>query len=432
VNLARIVAGILAAAATIFAVLWWRAPGTGSTGSEAAPATGRVDVVEQHAAAVDPTSTSTPMTSGDAAPASTAGAQAETIPLTSMVRSELAITFRGLNLPAGVAGALAAGRVDDALRLLEASTDGDAAVALARMQGFCTSTIGSSTLDEADLRRHPMADASTETAALLDRTLRQQREWGRRVVAGCEQAGLIRTAQPAAQARGAERNARVAERLRSCADAGNAECLAQLALRESGDPKRRLAMLQSAAVLGSVEAQAALLAQLEGTARPTPESRQAARYWREALAKNDPEYRAALLGCYEDDCDPRKLDRAAVRRELESAVRDGSLTALSHLMTSERAAAEQAAGERSAPDVTQLAPLNPSESDAYAWKSVAERLALEGCLGLWPTWVPLVGATRAAERELRPSQLDDARRLADERWQSYGRAFAAKRGCSLN
>jgi hypothetical protein len=426
-SVARVVAGILAAAALIFGLLWWRAPPGDPVAPD--PASGGSDRNAVANVASDRGPETTP-------PATTAGSSGDiAVPLASMVRSEVAAVFRGLRLPDGVAEALADGRIDAALQRLDGATDGDAAVALAKLSGFCAGAIGSAQLDAADLRRHGLGGAAPETAAMLERTLQQQRDWGRRVVQGCEQAGLLRNGPPDAQARAAERNARLADRLQRCADAGNAACLVQLARREGLPQQRRMVMLQSAAILGSVEAQELLLAALEfdraGRAA-RPEDRQAARYWRESLAKSDPEYRAALVGCYDEDCDPRRLDRAAVRAQLESAMRDGSLTALTSLMTSERDASAQAGADGRSVDVGQISVVNPSETDAYAWKSVGERLALGGCLGLWPTWAPFVGGTAAAERELRPSQLDEARRLAERHWQSYGRAFAAKRGCDAS
>jgi hypothetical protein len=423
VNATRVVTGILAAAALIFAFLWWRAPGDEATSPEGAGDSTRLDLPPNYGGAPSP------------ADASQATAPVTTpvgvVPVAAMVRAELAADFRGLRLPERVIAALVEGRLEDAVRQLEEATDGDATVALVKLPGFCAGTIGSSTLDPRDLRRYATGDVSPDAAAALERTVSQQRDWGLRVVQGCEQAGLLRSGPPAAQARAAERSVRIAARLQRCANDGHAGCLAQLATREGVDPKRRTTLLQSAAILGSAEAQALLLYDIERSPRAaTPEAREAARYWRESLARNDPEYRAVLLGCYDDGCDPRKLDRASVRAQLESAMRDGSVTALSHLMTSERTAAEHVASDGGAVDVAQLAVVNPSETDAYAWKSVAERLAWQGCLGLWPTWAPFVGAAAAAERALRPSQLDDARRLADAHWQANGRAFAARRGCA--
>jgi hypothetical protein len=420
VKLGPLLGGIVAAAALIFAVLWWRAshapaPDDGApTATTSATRDAAMPAAAARALASDPA----PATSGPAP-----------VPVEHMARAEIAVQFRGLKLPPAAVEALVAGRADEAVRALDTAGDPDALVALSKLPNLCGSSLGSSSLQPTDAREYTQGDPDTATIAALERTLVAQREWAKRFVQSCPAAGLTR--DPGGATRGADATLRLGERLRRCADAGNANCLARVADFDRSDPARRLSRLQAAALLGSTEAQEQLLTIIEsGPRADAPENVQAARVWREALAKANPEYRATFLGCYDKACDPMQLDRAQVRRELEIAAREGSLTALTRLAVTERAVADSVVREGVNIDASRVPLANQSEPDAYAWRAVTERLALQGCLGFWPTWASFVGGTAAASRELRPSQLDEAHRLADEYWQDYGRSIASKRGCT--
>jgi hypothetical protein len=418
VKLGPLLAGIVAVAALIFAALWWRATPEPAARDGAAP---------RGAARVDAAPVAAPV----GAPATSAPTTAPTpaIPVARMARSEIAGHFRGMKVPPAAMDALVAGRADEAARLLEASGEPDAIVALSKLPGLCAASLGSSTLQSGDVRTYTDGDPGPATVAALEGTIAAQRDWAKRFVQGCEAAGLTRDSN--GSMRDADLRGRIVDKLRRCADAGSGNCLTRLADLDRTEPAKRLSRLQAAALLGSTDAQEQLLAFLEqGPRADAPENQQAARFWREALAKSNPEYRASFLGCYDRNCDPQRLDRTQVRRELETAAREGSLTALIRLGVTERNVGDAMAREGVAVDTTRVPTANPSEPDAYAWRAVTERLAMQGCLGFWPTWASFVGSSAAAARELRPSQLDEARRLTDEYWQDVGRGIAAQRGCA--
>lgn len=419
-KLGPLLAGIVVAAVLIFALLWWRtAPEPATTPDAAAPSS----VPSAPVAASDPGAPPAPLAGGRADAASAA------VPVARMARSEIAGHFRGLKLPPAAMEALVAGRADEAARLLDASNEPDALVALSKLPGLCAASLGSSTLQAGDVRTYTDGDPGPATVAALEATIAAQRDWAKRFVQGCETAGLTR--ETGGITRDPELRGRLVDRLRRCADAGNANCLARVADLDRTEPAKRLSRLQAAALLGSTEAQEQLLSLLERSPRAdAPENLQAARAWREALARANPEYRATFLGCYDRACDPQQLDRTQVRRELETAAREGSLMALVRLGVTERNVGDAMAREGVAVDTSRVPTANPSEPDAYAWRAMTERLAMQGCLGFWPTWASFVGSSAAAARELRPSQLDDARRLTDQYWQEYGRGIAAQRGCA--
>jgi hypothetical protein len=414
VNLARLVAGIAAAAALIFGALWWSARPDGPVGDRGAA--GRPAA----APAPAPTAAAAGTTRADAAPTAAGGTE-PLVPVRASARAQLAIDFERLSLPSRMLDRLAEGEVAAVAAELRARDDDDATLALHALGDVCLARIGDTTLRAADGRQWMAAVPDPDTLARVDATIDAQLAWAAGFRSGCETAGLLRG--------GSLRN-EVESRIRQCSARGNPHCRAIAADGVTGPES--IAMLRGAAVLGSVDAQVRLLAHLEHAPAGTPEQQRAreqeARVWRESLAKADPGWRAAFLGCFERDCDPARIDPAVARRTLESAARDGSFGALLSLATSERAAIERAAvDDRGAPAV--VAYVNPSETDAYAWRSVSERLALQGCLGVWPNWAALVGATAAAERELRPSQLAEAQRLADAYWSQYGAPVAASRGC---
>jgi hypothetical protein len=415
VSVARLVAGIAVAAALIFAALWWYArpdaPVTpaGTPVAATAPAEMRPDATAGGAAA---------------APTASAGVRGAEplVPILASARAQLAIHFGRLRVPGSVLDRLAAGEVAGVAAELRGRGDDDATLALNALGDLCLARIGDTTLRAAEARQWMIAAPDPGTEARIDATVDAQLAWSARFRAGCEAAGLLR---------GGDLRTEVDARIVQCSARGNPGCRAIAA--ENAPAPERIAMLRGAAVLGSVEAQSSLLGWLEHDPSATPEQRRAreqeARVWREALAKADPDWRAAYLGCFERDCDPSRIDPAVARRALESAAREGSFGALLLLATSERVAIENAAiDERGTPNFA--AYVNPSETDAYAWRAVTERLAMQGCLGVWPNWASLVGATAAAERELRPSQLEDARRLAADYWSQYGAPVAGSRGCA--
>lgn len=419
-KLGPLLAGIVAVAALIFAVLWWRASPEPAAGADATPSSAAAARVDAAPAVAPPSAP---------AAASRTNAAAATVPVARMARSEIAGHFRGMKVPPAAMDALVAGRADEAARLLEASGEPDALVALSKLPGLCAASLGSSTLQSGDVRTYTDGDPGPATVAALESTIAAQRDWAKRFVQGCESAGLTRDANGGM--RDGELRGRLVDRLRRCADAGNGNCLARLADLDRTEPAKRVSRLQAAALLGSTDAQEQLLTLLEqGPRADAPENQQAARFWREALARSNPEYRATFLGCYDRTCDPQRLDRTQARRELETAAREGSLTALIRLGVTERNVGDAMAREGVAVDTSRVPTANPSEPDAYAWRAMTERLAMQGCLGFWPTWASFVGSSAAAARELRPSQLDEARRLTDEYWQDVGRGIAAQRGCA--
>jgi hypothetical protein len=412
VNLARLVAGIAAAAALILAALWWLA---------------RPEVPAPTAGTATPAATAArlpaePGRPGDdaATPPATAGIE-PLVPVQASARAQLALDFQRVRLPAGAVDRLAAGDVGSVAAELRARGDDDATLALHRLGKVCRARVGDTTLRAADAQHWMPAVPDAGTLARIDAAIDAQLAWAGRFRGACESAGLLRVG---------ELRGELDARLRQCAARGNPDCRTIAA--DDAPPGEGIPMLRGAAVLGSVEAQERLLGWLESDAAATPEQQRAreqeARVWRESLAKADPGWRAAYLGCFERDCDPARIDPAVARRALESAAREGDFGALLSLATAERSAIERAAiDDRGAPAV--VAYVNPSETDAYAWRSVSERLALQGCLGMWPNWAALVGATAAAERELRPSQLAEAQRLADAYWSQYAAPVAASRGC---
>lgn len=414
-SVGRLVAGIAAAAALIFAALWWYArpeasvATAGNAATDTAPADDRPGASATEAAA--------------APAASTAGRNVEPlVPVLASTRAQLAIHFDRLRVPGSVLDRLAAGEVAGVAAELRARNDDDATLALQALGDVCLARIGDTTLRAADARQWMIGVPSPGTEARIDAAIDAQLAWAARFRAGCDAAGLLR---------GGDLRTEVDARIVQCSSRGNPHCRAIAA--ENAPHAERVAMLRGAAALGSVDAQSSLLGWLEHDPSATPEQQRAreqeARVWREALAKADPDWRAAYLGCFDKDCDPARIDPTVARRALESAAREGAFGALASLATSERVAIDYAAvGDRVAPVVP--AYVNPSETDAYAWRAVTERLAMQGCLGIWPNWAWLVGATAAAERELRPSQLEDARRLAAEHWSQYGAPVAASRGCA--
>jgi hypothetical protein len=406
----------VAAAALIFAALWWYArpdvpvATTGNSAADSSPAEVQAGVAATNSAAVP------------AAAARRGGGAEPLVPLLASTRAQLAMDFGRLRVPGSVLDRLAAGEVGGVAAELRARSDDDATLALQALGDVCLARIGDTTLRAAQARQWMIAVPDPATEARIDATIDAQLAWSARFRAGCEAAGLLR---------GGDLRTEVDARIVQCSSRGNPHCRAIAA--ENAPSTERIAMLRGAAVLGSVDAQSSLLGWLEHDPSATPEQQRAreqeARVWREALAKADPNWRAAYLGCFERDCDPSRIDPTVARRALESAAREGAFGALASLATSERVAIDYAAiGDRVAPVVP--AYVNPSETDAYAWRAVTERLAMQGCLGVWPNWAWLVGATAAAERELRPSQLEDARRLAADHWSQYGAPVAASRGCA--
>lgn len=347
------------------------------------------------------------------------------VPLDAMVRATLAADFARTKLSAEDRDALARGDVPGVTGRLYARTDGDATAALARLWSICIVKPGRVDLERRELSQWMPERVSAELAARVDASIEQQRQWSERFASGCETAGF---------ARGGPGRARIMERLRACADAGHADCLATLATWDDADPAKRTSRLQSAALLGSVEAQHLLLTQLEYAPNAKTEQGQAViRYWRQALAKADPEYRAAFGSCADPTCDPDARDPQTVRTDLEAAAREGSVYALATLggVDGGDDGASSADTDFAPPGATvKPAYVNPSDVDAYAWKALLEKLALQGCLGFWPNWAAYVGSREEAERRLRPAQLSDANALADRYYSEYGARVAATRGCS--
>ena len=394
-SVARLLAGIVAVAALMFAALWWFArPGAPATSAdgEGAPIDGGTPAASSMLAP----SSGPPGAALPAAPVGTA----PLVPPRSSARAQLAMDFERVRLAGPLLDRLADGEVAGVAADLRARGDDDATLALHTLGNVCLARIGDTTLRTADAGQWMVAAPDPGTAARIEATIDAQLAWAANFRGGCESAGLLR---------GGALRTEVEKRVQQCAARGNPHCRA---IAANGLPEpERLAMLRGAAVLGSTDAQERLLFALEHGDGGTPEQQRAreqeARVWREALAKASPHWRAAFLGCYEKDCDPSLLG----------------------LATSERLAMDHAGvDERGVPNA--VAYVNPSETDAYAWRAITERLAMQGCLGVWPNWASLVGATAAAERELRPSQLADARRLADEYWTQYGAAVAAARGCA--
>lgn len=411
-SVSRLLAGIAAAAALIFAALWWFA----RPGEPVAPPGAADEAEVQGPARVAP----------PAAPARDAAAAAAgtepLVPLRASTRAQLAMDFERVRLAGALLDRLAAGDVVGVAAELRGRNDDAAALALHTLGNVCLARLGETPLRAADATQWMAALPGPDTSARIDATIESQVAWAAKFRGGCESAGLLR---------GGDLRAETEARIRQCSARGNPDCRTIVAANTPYPES--VAMLRGAAVLGSVDAQVRLLAYLESEAAGTPEQRRAreqeARVWRESLAKADPTWRAVYLGCFDKDCEPSRLDPAIARRALESAAREGAFTALLSLATSERVAMEYGGlDERGAPAA--VAYVNPSETDAYAWRAVAERLAMQGCLGVWPNWASLVGATGAAERELRPSQLAEARELADAYWTQYGAPVAASRGCA--
>jgi hypothetical protein len=357
--------------------------------------------------------------------AGTGAAGAALVPLGAMVRATLAADFAHTKLSAADREALARGDVPGVAARLYARTDGDATAALARLWSICVIRPGRVDLERRELSQWMPERVSADLASRVDASIEQQRGWSAQFAAGCEAAGFFR---------GGPGRARIMERLRTCADSGHAECLATLAVWDDADPARSLSRLQSAALLGSVEAQKALLAQLEYAPNANTEAMQAAiRFWRQALAKADPEYRATFGSCTDAACDPAARDPHTVRTDLEAAAREGSLYALATLGGVDSGSEGVSSADTDfAPAGATVKPpyLNPSEVDAYAWRALLEKLALQGCLGFWPNWATYVGARDAAARQLRPAQLAEANALAERYYADYGAKVAATRGCS--
>lgn len=362
---------------------------------------------------------------GSAGGVGAAAATTALVPLDAMVRATLTADFARTKLAAEDLEALARGDVPGVVARLYARTDGDATAALARLWSICVVKPGRVDLERRELSQWMPERVSAELAARVDTSIGQQRQWSDRFASGCETAGF---------ARGGPGRARIMERLRTCADAGHADCLATLATWDDADPAKRTSRLQSAALLGSLEAQHLLLTQLEYAPNAKSEAMQATiRYWRQVLAKSDPEYRAAFGSCTDPACDPDARDTATVRADLEAAAREGSVYALATL-----GGVDTGDGGASTAD-TDFAPagatvkppyVNASDVDAYAWKALLEKLALQGCLGFWPNWATYVGSREDAERKLRPAQLSEANTLADRYYDEYGAKVAATRGCS--
>lgn len=412
-SLARLVAAIVLVAGLIVGVLWWRAGVPPASGpAPDAGATGRP--------AGDSSSRGSPPPAGT--PAGGAANAAPFAPLERAVRAEIAGLDPRTRLPAAVVDRLVAADVAGAVSALRPRADDESTLGLAAIADLCGARPGEATLGVADARGLMAPGVDAATLAAVEASVAAQREWAGRFRAGCESAGMTK---------GGAMRADLMGRVQRCAAAGQPECLARAALAVDTDtPEQRAARLRGPAMLGSARAQEALLATLEAQWQAAPPASRGAleneaRVWRESIAKLDPEYRAAFMGCYARDCDPASADAADVRRTLESAASDGSIAALLTLATPERATADAGVTGARAPYV------NPSEADAYAWKSVAERLAREGCLGFWPTWAGMVGASEAASRQLRPSELGEAERLADQYWQGVGRAAAAHRDCAV-
>lgn len=371
---------------------------------------------------------------GAAAAGATTGADAGNgalVPLDGMVRAQIYYDFARTKLSAEDREALARGDVPDVVARLYARTDGDATAALARLWSICIIKPGRVDLGRQELSQWMPERVSAEVAARVDTSIEQQRQWSDRFARGCETAGFSRGTTGA---RDSASRARIMDRLRTCADAGHADCLATLAQWDDADPKST-SRLQSAALLGSIDAQYLLLMRLESAPNANTEAIQASiRYWRQALAKSDPEYRAAFGSCTDPACDPAARDVQTVRADLEAAAREGSLYALATLggVDAGDDGGMSSADMDFAPPGATVKPayVNTSEVDAYAWKSLLEKLALQGCLGFWPNWATYVGSREEAERKLRPAQLSEASALASRYYDEYGAKVAATRGCS--
>ncbi|MCZ8133194.1 MAG: hypothetical protein O9284_18155 [Steroidobacteraceae bacterium] len=413
----RLVGGILLGAALILALLWWRAH------EGAPPEVGRIERVDSPTPASGDGSAPVATPPSPGAPAgATGGGDAETFaPLPAAARSELLDAFGEVRLPPGVLERLVAGRVGEAIATLRETPGDDTALALERVGALCLGfRARRPQMSTAEIANAGLGDLPGPTRARLEAAVREQGEWAAAFAADCERSGAY--APPFRD--------EVQRRIRECAEAGGGDCLFRtLQAQFPSGSAERLSRLQSAAVLGSRDAMLLLVHEIESRER-TPQSLEAARYWREQLAKVDPEYRVARLSCDGADCEGRAVDPDDAMRVLLGAVREGSTGALATLaMSPSRVAA--AASVRPAFGLEQIAQLNRSETDAYAWSVVAEKLAAAGCLGLWPNWAAFVGAPAQLERSLSPAQIPEARRAAEGRWDAYGGAIAASRGCTL-
>jgi TPR repeat protein len=257
-----------------------------------------------------------------------------------------------------------------------------------------------------------------DLAAVLQPMIEARHSFGVRLAVGCQGARL----DPASLQR----------RVEASAANGDAESLERLTMVD-GAPDARL---QSAAMLGAPRAQFRvalnLLSDRPGAAR-TPEQRQAGLSWLQAAAKGDAEAQSYYGSCLLEGC-PGVPDPLAARAALESAARRGSSQALGLLSGS--GSSEPASDWSSTEDI--FAPLPPQHLDSlgldaadhFAWATLAERLARDGCFGFaFRTTALALAAPARLEHTLRTAELAEARERSTRLWSQTGGATRHALGC---
>jgi hypothetical protein len=333
---------------------------------------------------------------GGAAQPSPTAAPAPAPARPTAVRAALLRRFQGVPPPRELLDLLVAGDVAAVARQLTARDEPGSAAQLWDLAALCASDGGSGAAPAgADERAALEATAGDAAAhATLAALIATRHAFAQRLAAGCAATTFDR--------------ALLERRLAASAARGEAASLERLATL---DPQP-LGRLTSAALLGSPRAQFRLA--LENL----PKQPAAGRSWLEAAAKGDADAEAYYGACLLNGCFGT-ADAVAARAALESAARRGAPYALGLLASGGNA---DDLSRWSSADAL-VVPVPPREPDAlgvdpsgrYAWASLAEQLATDGCFGFeFGTTAEALLVRGSFERTLRPAELTAARAAAAE------------------
>jgi hypothetical protein len=324
----------------------------------------------------------------------------------------------GAGLSATARAQLAAGEVRAAAATLTAGGRAGA-TALYRLGLACRDAGhpgAAATRAQDDERALEAVRGETSLQALLEPMQTARARFAERFAAGCAQASL-----PLPTLRAG---------LREAASAGDAEALATLA-GAAGSEAEAARMRQSAALLGSAQAQLELASPVLFAPHASEEARREALLWMNQAAHALPRAQSLAAACLRVGCAGSPADGDAARAGYEQAARRGDLTALAVLSGSDEWGVA-GTGDTLAPLVPTDAPsLAVTPVERYAYAAFAARLAREGCLLETNDALP-VTVLLAAERlgrDLRSAELEAAQEKAAALWAEAGESARAEQGC---
>jgi hypothetical protein len=311
--------------------------------------------------------------------------------------------FRGLKIPTQVIGQLARAQADAAVAALSAQAEqgnGDANIALVRVQHWCSSMLSSRQADP-DAQIEKLSNQLPEDRLQRVATVLQaEAEFRNRARASCAKARFDYRA--------------IEARLRAAADSGHAASATELA-QFVRDPAQKQALLEAAAEKSYAPAIYAKATNLLVAVQrgQTTENVSAIRELLKQAGRSIPKAKLDLANCMAVGCDGHPADALTARAFGIDAARDGEPTAFLSM-------ARMPWGARL-----------PRE-ELLAWQYFGDRLNEAGCLGdsYLSSSIAFAQTIALLERAQEPEGLEKARKQAQELWQQYGQRAMRENGCT--